>query len=666
MKERRSPLLTGSQTVRSIRDTGYKSTDYALAELIDNAVQECAETVLVVLVTEELKGKKRLTRRVVEIDVIDDGDGMTEDVASLCLAFGGSDRYDDRHGIGRFGMGLPAASVSQAKRVDVWSWQETQPGNAIHTYLDLMEIEADRSGELFVPYPTQLGESGHLELPGWIPNLIDVHATRSKVKGGVEVRSGTAVQWTHLDRLRWVRSEAIKSHTERLLGRIYRMFLTGAAVPTRRIRLGIVDKVALSGQGVSAIDFSDVRPNDPMYLMRPDESTLEYWDRQLSDGKTEKVTDYPVFEVFPKNRAEPETFKVTHEVDGQIVHGEVKVRASMARRDGRPGKVAGATSNQGRDAAQNEGVSVIRAGREIVLEQTLATEATDRWWGIEVAFEPVLDEVFGVTNSKQEVPYFTQALQLVQRFEKLSRDQAVDEGLFDDDHPLADLYDIAQRVLNLARSMKQVGREDRSAVKANTSQTQPSVTAGISKAKNAGDLPRSSEAEEFVAANPTARGQAETLRTLLKQKHPTLLDAEIDAILDLRDRQFTVQVLTESQPDNDAFFWPETSGDLEILNLNNASPAYRYLLDPLRLTDEQIRTLPEAELRERLGRGADALAMLLLMWLQMEIGNQADAPTQEKIREVRKRWGQAIRSGLGAVLSPDDLLAASGLDDEDE
>lgn len=240
--KKRSRLLTGTQTVKSIRDTGYKSTDYAVAELLDNAFQERAETVLVVLVTEKVEGKQRQTRRVVEINVLDDGDGMTEEIAALALAFGGSNRYDDRTGIGRFGMGLPQASVSQAKRVDVWTWQETQPANAIHNYLDLDEIEADTTGELLVPYPTHPGEADHLDLPAWIPGLIDAAGMRSAVLDGVEVRSGTLVRWTKLDRLRWVRAEAIKAHTENLLGRIYRRFLTGQAAPTRRIRLGEVDQ----------------------------------------------------------------------------------------------------------------------------------------------------------------------------------------------------------------------------------------------------------------------------------------------------------------------------------------------------------------------------------------------------------------------------------------
>lgn len=407
-----------------------------------------------------------------------------------------------------------------------------------------------------------------------------------------------------------------------------------------------------------------MRPNDPLYLLLPKDTTLENWQRLTSANTLEIVTDEPVFEVFPSHKTVPQEFSVSHKINGKTVKANVEVRASMARRDARPGRNPGKDTMQGRHAAQNAGVSVVRAHREVLLEQTLAVEATDRWWGVEVSFEPVLDEVFGVTNNKQDVPYFTQALQLVQRYDNLTKDQALEEGLFDESHPLADLYPIAQRVLELARQMKATGRQNKAAANSNISQQQPGVTAGISKAKSTGALPHAPTTSDFKDKDPEE--QKQEIRDQFKEHHPSFTEAEIEAVLELRDRQFIVQVLTEAQPDNDAFFWPETSGDLEILYLNVASPAYEHLLEPLRLTDERIKSLSEAQLRERLSKGADALAMLLLMWLQLEIGNQADPVALERIREVRKRWGQAIRSGLQAVMSTDDLLAASGLGDEDD
>ena len=52
---------------------------------------------------------------------------------------------EQQDGIGEFGMGLPSSSISQCRRVDVWSWQDG-PENALYTYLDLDEITEPHHG----------------------------------------------------------------------------------------------------------------------------------------------------------------------------------------------------------------------------------------------------------------------------------------------------------------------------------------------------------------------------------------------------------------------------------------------------------------------------------------------------------------------------------------
>ncbi len=57
--------------------------------------------------------------------------------------------------------------------------------------------------------------------------------------------------------------------------------------------------------------------------------------------------------------------------------------------------------------AKNAGVSIVRAGREIdygwYFMGTKRKENYDDWWRCEVAFSPELDELFGVTHSKQKI-----------------------------------------------------------------------------------------------------------------------------------------------------------------------------------------------------------------------------------------------------------------------
>ena len=127
--------------IKAMRDSGYKNTAYAVAELIDNAVQAKATVIEVLCLERRELVRERERTRLHSLAVLDNGSGMDSTTLRAALQFGNGTRLDDRTGIGRFGMGLPNASISQASRVDVWTWQNG-PGNALWTYIDLEEIDS--------------------------------------------------------------------------------------------------------------------------------------------------------------------------------------------------------------------------------------------------------------------------------------------------------------------------------------------------------------------------------------------------------------------------------------------------------------------------------------------------------------------------------------------
>src|SRR3546814_2500334 len=88
-----------------MRASGYKSTAYALAELIDNSIQAKATEVEVICVEERTMVQKRQRARMTEIAVIDNGEGMTSEVLTMALEFGNGMRLADRSGIGRLEIG---------------------------------------------------------------------------------------------------------------------------------------------------------------------------------------------------------------------------------------------------------------------------------------------------------------------------------------------------------------------------------------------------------------------------------------------------------------------------------------------------------------------------------------------------------------------------------
>src|SRR5579863_3303669 len=128
------PIVAVQSFIEATRDTGYKSTGSAIAELVDNALEASAKQVNVTI--EHAVSVGPTSKSVIR--VTDDGTGMTPAVLRLALQFGGTTRFGSRAATGRYGMGLPNGGLSQARRIDVYTW--TKPGAVWSSYLDVDEI----------------------------------------------------------------------------------------------------------------------------------------------------------------------------------------------------------------------------------------------------------------------------------------------------------------------------------------------------------------------------------------------------------------------------------------------------------------------------------------------------------------------------------------------
>ena len=117
-------LFPGSFTIRALRDSRYHNSAYAIAELIDNAIEANAPLIELLCMEEPQMVSERTRSRVSEIAVLDNGTGMNVMTLLEALKFGGGTRHNSNRGIGKYGMGLPTSSMSQCKRVDVWTWQD--------------------------------------------------------------------------------------------------------------------------------------------------------------------------------------------------------------------------------------------------------------------------------------------------------------------------------------------------------------------------------------------------------------------------------------------------------------------------------------------------------------------------------------------------------------
>jgi hypothetical protein len=188
----RPQLVDVSKFLLATRDTGYRSTGYAVAEFIDNAIQACATSVAVEVVAVPD------TTFPLELRVTDNGIGMDEETLASALTFGGSSRFGDRSSLGRYGMGLPNGALSCARRVEVLTWRN---GRVLTSRLDVDEMVGRRRRTL---PPIEA-----IERPAFLP----------------ETSTGTAVVLRRCDRLQYRRVSTLVSKLTDDLGRIYRRFI---------------------------------------------------------------------------------------------------------------------------------------------------------------------------------------------------------------------------------------------------------------------------------------------------------------------------------------------------------------------------------------------------------------------------------------------------------
>jgi hypothetical protein len=171
-------------------------------------------------------------------------------------------------------------------------------------------------------------------------------------------------------------------------------------------------------------------PNDPGYLMART-SCPEPFDTR------------PMFQPWGD-----EHYEINHTIMFRDQPHIVTLRFSYAKEQARQGANPGSTDH-GQHAAKNVGISIMRAGRELDLDQTwvIKYDPVERWWGVEIEFPPALDELFGVTNNKQAARNFAELSKL--DLDTLLKDrtiiQAMDE-LIEEDDPRAPLLEIAHRI----------------------------------------------------------------------------------------------------------------------------------------------------------------------------------------------------------------------------
>jgi hypothetical protein len=160
---------SAKRMVRSLRDMGYEFSA-AVADLIDNSIEAKASTVRVSV---EWEGASSY------VLIADNGEGMRPEELQEAVRFGSERDYDDAD-LGKFGLGLKTASLSQCLRVTVATRWNPNRADILAYCWDVDHIEATNRWEVLNVKAADLPTAARLHL---------------------KETPGTVVIWERLDRL---------------------------------------------------------------------------------------------------------------------------------------------------------------------------------------------------------------------------------------------------------------------------------------------------------------------------------------------------------------------------------------------------------------------------------------------------------------------------------
>jgi len=337
----------------------------AYGEVIDNSIQAFSTEIKITIT--DVKNKERV-KKIDRIIFADNGTGMDSELLHKCLKLGYSSRYNDRTGIGRFGVGMTLGGIHECRRIEVYS--KTKNGNWLYTYLDLDEI---KSGQLkFIPKPISKD-----------PDL--------KISNHIKV-SGTVVIWSKYDKQNETFDKII-TESKIWIGRTFRKFIWGDAVGFDSV------KIHLNEEEIKAID--------PLYVKK---EKTGFENEAQAKLFPEQIIDWEI----PLNE------------NSASQKSSIKINISLLPEEYRRTQGKGGDEfAKARFIDRNEGISILRKDREVFfglipnaskLGSSEANENLTRFIGCEISFDPILDNAFSVKNIKRGcVPVLELKKELVEK-----------------------------------------------------------------------------------------------------------------------------------------------------------------------------------------------------------------------------------------------------------
>lgn len=252
--------------IGSLRDIGY-DTPEAVADLIDNSIVARATRVDVTLHFDGAASSIRIS---------DDGTGMTGGTLTEAMKYGSERDYDDDD-LGKFGLGLKTASMSQCRRLSVASRTSKSVARIEARQLDLDYVERTDSWRVF---------------------LLGAAERSAALCDPLKQHRGTVVLWESLDRIlnyrnpgsEWARSKllALGERLDLHLGMVFHRFISGEVPRRRKLRIVINGTV--------------VEPWDPFSRAERHTNELKAHDFEIHTANGSGIVRLEPFVLPPKDR----------------------------------------------------------------------------------------------------------------------------------------------------------------------------------------------------------------------------------------------------------------------------------------------------------------------------------------------------------------------------
>lgn len=256
-------LPSARRLIGSLRDLGYGAPE-AVADLIDNSIVAGAHRVDITL---HFDGARSWIR------IADDGRGMDAGTITEAMRYGTERDYDEDD-LGKFGLGLKTASMSQCRRLTVASRTSKAKARAEVRQLDLDYVEEHNTWDVLI-----LGAS---ERPAQVIEPLRQHR-------------GTVILWEDLDRILiysdpsggWARRYLLElaRRIEDHLSMVFHRFLA-AEVPRRKLRI--------------TINGTRIDPWDPFARGEQPTEALQHQDLELNTANGSGIVHMAPYVLPPK------------------------------------------------------------------------------------------------------------------------------------------------------------------------------------------------------------------------------------------------------------------------------------------------------------------------------------------------------------------------------